>query len=166
MSGKPAARITDAVTCPKCGKNAIASGISSVIIEGLPAATRNSACECGAPLTSGVISSVIIDGQPAAVQGSSGPHGNVVIGGASTVIIGNSHTPAPFTAPAPMPGQGFDERFVLLNPEGRPLANRRYLLVRENGRQEGGITDAQGLTHLLAQHNQAENVDIYLATEE
>ena len=168
MSGKPAARLSDPTACPipGHGTNPIAAGSPDVLFDGLPAARQGDPTACGSTLADAVIPNVLINGMPATTIGTVGSHGNVVIGGSGTVIIGNSHTPAPFTAPAPMPGQGFDERFVLLNPEGRPLANRRYLLVRENGRQEGGVTDAQGLTHLLAQHNQAENVDIYLATED
>ncbi|MGH8354039.1 MAG: phospholipase effector Tle1 domain-containing protein [Pseudomonas sp.] len=102
MSGKPAARIGDKVICPKCGQTAIVTGVSSVIIENMPAATETQGCGCGSTLTGNLIANVLIGGFPAAVQGSTGTHGSQVVSGASTVIIGTSHTPAPFTPPTPM----------------------------------------------------------------
>ncbi|WP_295460307.1 PAAR domain-containing protein, partial [uncultured Pseudomonas sp.] len=35
MSGKPAARLGDAVTCPKCGTSALVQGSSNVFFDGL-----------------------------------------------------------------------------------------------------------------------------------
>jgi uncharacterized Zn-binding protein involved in type VI secretion len=102
MSGKPAARIGDTVICPKCGQNAIVTGISSVIFENMPAATETQGCACGSTITGNVIPNVLIGGFPAAAQGSTGSHGSMVISGAGSVIIGNSHTPGPFTPPAPL----------------------------------------------------------------
>ncbi|VXC38775.1 Type IV secretion protein Rhs [Pseudomonas sp. 8Z] len=102
MSGKPAARIGDSVACPMCGQTAIVTGVSSVIIENMPAATQTQGCGCGSTLTGAIIPNVIIGGLPAATLGSTGTHGSVVTSGAGTVIIGNSHTPAAFTPPTPM----------------------------------------------------------------
>ncbi|WP_288493459.1 PAAR domain-containing protein [uncultured Pseudomonas sp.] len=39
MSGKPAARLGDAVACPKCGSTALVQGSADVTFDGLPAAT-------------------------------------------------------------------------------------------------------------------------------
>jgi len=88
MSGKPAARLGDAVTCPKCGATALVQGSSNVFFDGLPAATLGHACGCGAALSAAVIPNVLINGQPVAVTGSLTSHGGVVIGGSGTVIIG------------------------------------------------------------------------------
>lgn len=88
MSGKPAARLGDAVACPKCGATALVQGSSDVSFDGLPAATLGHACGCGAALSAAVISNVLINGQPAAVLGSITSHGGVVIGGSGSVIIG------------------------------------------------------------------------------
>lgn len=88
MSGKPAARLGDAVACPKCGATALVQGSSDVSFDGLPAATLGHACGCGAALSAAVISNVLINGQPAAVLGSLTSHGGVVIGGSGSVIIG------------------------------------------------------------------------------
>ncbi|WP_323156534.1 PAAR domain-containing protein, partial [Pseudomonas oryzihabitans] len=88
MSGKPAARLGDAVACPKCGATALVQGSSDVSFDGLPAATLGHACGCGAALSAAVIPTVLINGRPAAVLGSLTSHGGVVIGGSGSVIIG------------------------------------------------------------------------------
>ena len=88
MSGKPAARLGDAVACPKCGSTALVQGSADVTFDGLPAATLGHACGCSAALSAAVIPNVLINGRPAAVLGSLTSHGGVVIGGSGTVIIG------------------------------------------------------------------------------
>lgn len=92
MSGKPAARQGDATLCPLPGhgNSPIATGSPDVLIDGLPAARMGDTTACGAALNGNVISNLLINGQPAVVLGSLGSHGNVVVGGSSTVIIGNS----------------------------------------------------------------------------
>ena len=88
MSGTPAARLGDAIACPKCGTTALVQGSSNVFFDGLPAATLGHACGCGAAVSAAVIPNVFINGQPAAVLGSVTSHGGVVIGGSGSVIIG------------------------------------------------------------------------------
>ncbi|MDH1541796.1 DUF2235 domain-containing protein [Stutzerimonas stutzeri] len=104
MSGKPAARLGDPIACPKTGHgtNPIASGSPDVFFDGLPAARAGDTTACGSTLTSNLIPNVLINGKPAATLGSLGDHGSVVIGGSGTVIIGTSHTPAPFVPPEPL----------------------------------------------------------------
>jgi uncharacterized Zn-binding protein involved in type VI secretion len=101
---KPAARITDPTSCPMPGHGpkAIASGSPDVFFDGLAAARKGDACTCGSALASAVSGTVFINGKNAALVGTTGTHGDVVIGGSGTVIIGDSHTPAPFTAPTPI----------------------------------------------------------------
>jgi len=105
---KPAARITDPTSCPVPGHGpkAIASGSPDVCFDGLAAATKGDTCTCGSALTSGVSATVFINGKNAALMGTIGTHGDVVIGGSGTVIIGDTHTPAPFIPPSPMPIHG------------------------------------------------------------
>jgi len=102
MSGKPAARLGDPTACPKTGHgtNPIAAGSPDVLFDGLPAARMGDASACGGAMASAVIPNVLIDGKPAAVVGSVGNHGNVVTAGSGTVVIGSSHSAAPFLAPA------------------------------------------------------------------
>lgn len=104
MSGKPAARITDAAVCPRCGATAIASGSADILIDGLQAARLGDTCGCGAVIDAQVIPNLLINGRPAAIQGSTINHGGVIIGGSGTVIFGQQHNPAPFTPPQPMSG--------------------------------------------------------------
>jgi len=168
MSGKPAARVGDPTECPLPGHgtNPIVEGSSNVFFDGLPAARQGDASECGGALVDNLATTVFINGKPAATVGSVGSHGNQVTAGSGTVIIGNSHSPAPFVPPLPVIIPGFDEQFVLADESGAPIANRRYLLVRENGLQEEGVTSDSGLTHRLARHDSTEKIDVYVASEE
>ncbi|WLI12723.1 MULTISPECIES: PAAR domain-containing protein [Pseudomonas] len=168
MSGKPAARVSDPTACPLPGHgtNPIAAGSGDVFFDGLAAARQGDASACGGAMSGGLATTVLINGKPAATVDSVGTHGNKVTAGSGTVIIGNSHSPAPFVAPLPVIIPGFDEQFVLTDKSGTPMANRRYLLIRENGLQEEGVTSDTGLTHRVARHNSAEKVDIYVASED
>jgi len=102
MSGKPAARKTDTVSCPRCGGTAIESGSPNVFFDGLPAARVTDCTTCGSILTMAAMSSVQINGQAALVTGSQGTHGDTITGGSSSIIIGNSFTPAPVAPVSPM----------------------------------------------------------------
>lgn len=108
MSGKPAARKTDTVSCPRCGRTAIESGSPNVFFDGLPAARVTDCTTCGSILTMAAMSSVQINGQAALVTGSQGTHGDTITGGSSSIIIGNSFTPAPLASVSPMPAHLVD----------------------------------------------------------
>lgn len=168
MSGKPAARLGDPSACPKTGhgSNPIAAGSPDVLFDGLPAARQGDASACGGAMASALIPNVLIDGKPAVVVGSVGSHGNVVVGGSGTVIIGNSHTPAAFVPPIPLLTVGFDQQFILTDEAGTPIAGRHYILVRADGRQETGVTNSKGLTHRLGRHDQEEPIEIYISAED
>lgn len=104
MSGKPAARQTDPTSCPVPGHgtNPIATGSPNVFFDNLPAARMTDTSACGSPIVGAVASTVLINGLPAATLGSTGGHGNIIIGGSGSVIIGDSPIAAPFTAPTPL----------------------------------------------------------------
>jgi len=168
MSGKPAARVSDPTACPLPGHGTspIAAGSGDVFFDGLAAARQGDASACGGALVGDLATTVLINGKPAATVGSVGAHGNKVTAGSGTVIIGNSHSPAPFVPPVPLVMPGFDEQFVLTDTTGKPMANSRYLLVREDGSEEEGVTDDQGLTHRVSRHKNAEKIDIYIASRD
>jgi len=107
-SGKPAARQGDPTACPLPGhgNNPISGGSPDVLIDGQPAARAGDPTACGSTLAGNLVPNVLINGLPVATLGSLGSHGNVVIGGSGTVIIGNSFTPAPFEAPASLSAPG------------------------------------------------------------
>lgn len=91
MSGKPAARLGDPTACPVPGHgtNPIAVGSPNVLFDSLPAARQGDASACGGALSGNVIPTVLINGKPAATIGTVGNHGNVVVAGSGTVLIGN-----------------------------------------------------------------------------
>ena len=152
MSGKPAARLTDPTACPVPGHstNPIAVGSPDVLFDGLPAARLSDPSACGGALSGNLASTVFINGLNAATVGSTGSHGNVVIGGSGTVIIGDSVSQAPFTPiqSLVMPST-FDEQFELLDAEGEPVADFRYKITSASGTVFRGVTDSLGRTQRI-----------------
>lgn len=148
---KPAARITDPTNCPMPGHgpNTIASGSSDVFFDGLAAATKGDVCTCGSSLASSVAATVFINGKNAALVGTVGDHGDVVIGGSGTVIIGDSHTPTPFTPPLPLLLQkNYGHTFRIVDSEtGQALAGRSFTAI-VNGEKIIGSTDSAGIAHV------------------
>lgn len=75
--------------------------------------------------------------------GSTGSHGDEVISGSSTIIIGDTFTPTPFVPPTPV-AIGFAKSFLVTDSEsGTPLAMREYEAT-VNGKVIEGKTNAQG----------------------
>ncbi|KNH45003.1 PAAR domain-containing protein [Pseudomonas lini] len=148
---KPAARKTDPYSCPLPGHgtNPIATGSPDVFFDGLSAARKGDTCTCGSALASGVSATVFINGQNAATIDTGGTHGSVVVGGSDTVIIGDSHTPAPFIPPLPLSIQKtYGQSFSITDSEtGKPLALRDFVAT-VNGVQVPGVTDANGIAHV------------------
>nr|WP_298139410.1 PAAR domain-containing protein [uncultured Pseudomonas sp.] len=105
MSGKPAARLSDPTACPipGHGTNPIAAGSPNVLFDNLPAARQGDPSACGGALASAVIPTVLINGMPATTVGTVGSHGNTVVAGSGTVIIGTSGGGAAFSALSAMP---------------------------------------------------------------
>jgi len=101
---KSAARITDPISCPipGHGNTAIATGSPDVFFNGLAAARQGDTCTCGSALASGLSSTVFINGKNAALVDTVGTHGDIVIGGSGSVIIGDIHVPASFVPPLSM----------------------------------------------------------------
>jgi uncharacterized Zn-binding protein involved in type VI secretion len=150
MSGKPAARVTDATDCPMPGHgtNPITSGSPDVFFDGLSAARQTDTTACGSQISDNVITSVLINGKPAVVTGSLGSHGNVVVGGSGTIIIGNTGGGASFTPIIPI-SFGFDEQFTLLDREGEPVADFAYKVTTASGKIFRGVTNELGKTQRI-----------------
>lgn len=150
MSGKPAARVSDPTACPLPGHgtNPIAAGSGDVFFDGLAAAREGDASACGGAMAGGLATTVKINGKSAATLDSVGSHGNKVTAGSSTVIIGNSHSPAPFVPPLPVEIQWpFNEHFVInCQDTGEPLAGVEYTLKTASGKIINGVTDKDGKT--------------------
>src|SRR5690606_3573126 len=107
--------------CPKTGhgNNPITSGSPDVLFDGLPAARQGDPTGCGSALTGDLIANVLINGKPVATLDSLGDHGNVVIGGSGSVIIGNTPVPAPFSPLAALNLQPAAESQALDTPTSR-----------------------------------------------
>ncbi|MBN6076938.1 hypothetical protein HYE59_05165, partial [Aggregatibacter actinomycetemcomitans] len=54
----------------------------------------------------------------------------------------------------------FEDSFQLVNQDGIPLANMKYVIVREDGSEESGETDKNGFTHILHTGNKSEILSI------
>ena len=168
MSGKPAARVSDPTACPLPGHgtNPIAAGSGDVFFDGLPAARQGDASACGGALVGDLATTVLINGKPAATVGSVGSHGNKVTAGSGTVIIGNSHSPAPFVPPEPLVIPGvFNRVFSFHTADGQPVANLNYRIVSDSGLEKAGCSSAAGGTGCFSTGKQGEMVTIYVSSE-
>ncbi|MWV14845.1 hypothetical protein F3I16_02200 [Pseudomonas sp. L-22-4S-12] len=163
MSGKPAARLGDPTACPipGHGTNPIAAGSPDVLFDGKPAARMGDASACGGALVGNVIPTVLINGKPATTIGTVGSHGNVVVAGSGTVLIGATHSPAPFAEPLGLPGF-FDEFFVIQDDSGNPIANYGYRIVTTAGEVHEGITDGEGRTTVINTGKQSQGLTLSL----
>ena len=94
--GKPAARTNDMHTCPvespvpHVGGPIIGATCTTVLIEGLPAATVYSICTCTGPpdeIISGS-TTVVVNGKLAARKYDKSQHGGTITTGSATVLIG------------------------------------------------------------------------------
>jgi uncharacterized Zn-binding protein involved in type VI secretion len=54
----------------------------------MPAARMGDPTSCGSALASAVVPTVLINGKPATTVGTMGDHGNPVIAGSGTIVIG------------------------------------------------------------------------------
>lgn len=134
IDGKPVARTSDAVACPKCGPTTIVGGDATIIIDGQPVARHGDATACGSTLIAGKQARAFIDAGAA-----SGGSGGSVLAAVASLASAVAAAPA------------FDEAFVLKSAEtGKPLGNRRYRILRADGATEEGTTDADGKTGLVA----------------
>jgi uncharacterized Zn-binding protein involved in type VI secretion len=152
MSGKPAARVTDPTACPLPGHgtNPIVEGSGDVFFDGLPAARQGDATECGGVMSGGLATTVFINGKPAATVDSVGTHGNKVTAGSGTIVIGNSHTPAPFIPPIPLMLFSHCQHVVMEDQDGNPLQGIPYQITTAKGEVIIGESDAMGRTQLVS----------------
>ncbi|GLH40663.1 PAAR domain-containing protein [Pseudomonas moraviensis] len=166
MSGKPAARVSDPTACPLPGHgtNPIAAGSGDVFFDGLAAARQGDASACGGAMSGGLATTVLINGKPAATVDSVGTHGNKLTAGSGTVIIGNSHTPAPFVPPLPLMLFSHTQHVVMEDQDGNPLSDIPYQITTSKGKVIAGQSDAMGRTELVG-GNEGETFDFHAAID-
>jgi len=166
MSGKPAARLGDPTACPVPGHgtNPIAVGSPNVLFDSLPAARQGDASVCGGALSGNVIPTVLINGKPATTIGTVGNHGNVVVAGSGTVLIGTSGGGAEFIAPTPLSIMGgFDRAFALQIVGGQSFGSLNYQVVSTTGIEKSGCTSTAGLIDSFSSGARPENITIYIS---
>lgn len=165
MSGKPAARLSDPTACPKPGHgtNPIAAGSGNVFFDGLAAARQGDASACGGAMSDGLATTVLINGKPAATVDSVGTHGNKVTAGSGTVIIGNSHAPAPFVPPLPLMLFSHCQHVVIEDQDGNALQDIPYQIITAKGEVILGQSDAMGRTQLVG-GKEGETFEFHAAT--
>ncbi|WP_197038389.1 PAAR domain-containing protein [Billgrantia saliphila] len=153
------AKIGDKVVCScKGGPHRIVSGASTATVDGIPIARVGDKSSCGASITSGV-AWYPIEGSAAAINGSATSCGGQVVTGCSTEV-GSPSTPAASML-SELPKR-YNERFRLVDAAGDPVSDMEYLIVRENGERISGVSDAQGLTHLVPDHDKPEKLKVYI----
>ncbi|AKC68810.1 hypothetical protein [Pandoraea oxalativorans] len=76
--------------------------------------------------------------------------------------VAEESTPLPSLA-APTEQECYDEKFVLRNVVGEPMAGAQYAVQRSSGEVEYGETNERGQTHLLSSVADAESVTFYFA---
>lgn len=117
--------------------------------DGLAAARMTDKSACGSPITGGVSSTVFINGLNAATIDSTGGHGNIVVGGSGTVIIGDTFVSATFSGLLPMPVHFSDKIKLIDESTGEPMPNHTYAIQRADGSFEYGTSDSLGFTHVV-----------------
>ncbi len=116
-------------------------------------------------MSGGLATTVLINGKPAATVDSVGTHGNKVIAGSGTVIIGNSHTPAPFVAPLPVIIPGiFNRSFAFKTTSGKVVEGLNYSVRSGSGIEKVGTARA-GISGIFSTGQKAEPVMIYVSAE-
>lgn len=171
MSGKPAARAGDPTACPKTGhgNNPITSGSPDVLFDGLPAARQGDPTGCGSVLSGNLIANVLINGKPVATLDSLGDHGNVIIGGSGSIIIGNTPVPAPFSPPAVLNLQSAAERQAFAAPTSRlspdprqPALNQLQTLVEKAGHDAPhGLEEEEEEEELDSRHSVTLRIGVF-----
>ncbi|MFC3284459.1 PAAR domain-containing protein [Litchfieldella rifensis] len=153
------AKVGDKVVCScKGGPHSIISGASTATVDGIPIARVGDKSSCGATITAGV-AWYAVEGSPAAINGSATSCGGQVITGCSTEVGSPRATAASLLTELP---KRYNERFRLVNASGEPVASMEYLIVRPNGEQIRGISDAQGLTRLVPDHDTPEQLQVFI----
>lgn len=153
------AKVGDAVDCRcKGGPHRIVSGASTAKVDGIPVSRVGDKSSCGATITSGV-AWYAVEGAPAAIHGSATSCGGQIITGSSTEVGSPNEVAANLLRELP---KRYNERFRLIDEAGEPVVGMEYLIVRVNGEQIHGVSDAQGLTRLVADHDKPEKLQVYI----
>lgn len=127
------ARVGDLVSCPKCGRNKIVSGVEGVLGENQLIAVVGSETECG---------SKIISGSPNVFAGPYSGQ-NELIDARETL-------------------ETFDQQFRIVDSDtGEPLEGVKYKIVTGSGLSFKGLTNKDGKTRRVFTGDASETVTLY-----
>lgn len=140
VNGKQAALVGDKVTCPKHGVCSIIEGHPAITFNGRLVAFHGATTSCGARVRSSQDHAHCL-----------GTWGSISVGG------------YPASSAAETASQRYSEQFRLVSASGAPLPCRPYVLIREDGRREEGVTDTNGYTHRLREHLVSERVQVVMS---
>lgn len=143
--GKKAAGVGHLGYCPACKQHfVIVAGAESYSYLGKNIALEGMLTSCGAVLL--------------ATQGEATVNDDR---GDATSIAAMISSYAPHL-PQEASEKAFNDRYVIKDADGAPLADTEYALSIDGAEPEYGVTDAGGHTHLLASVAEQHNIDIYM----
>jgi len=132
VNGRNMARVGDLVSCPKCGRNQIVSGVKGIFGEKQLIAVVGSETACGSKIISGS-HNVFVDDSG---QGD---------------LVDQRETI-----------KTYDEQFRIVDPEtGEPLEGVKYEIVTGSGISIKGMTGKDGLTRRVFTGDESETVTLY-----
>lgn len=130
---KKMARVGDLVSCPRCGRNPIVSGVEGALGQR----------------------------QPVAVAGSRTACGSTVIGGSSDVFV-NPQVDSNQLLNMEESLEIYDEQFRVVDPAtGGSLAGVKYEIVTGSGLSLKGVTGEDGLTRRVFTGDKPETLTLY-----
>lgn len=142
--GKGIARVGDQVTCPQRnhGTTIIVTGDPTMIIDGKAAARHGDKCACGATLISSQFVSTVGGGGRSA-GAAAAPHGPAATESTQAAVKASGEHHAD-------DADGFNQRFLVTNTEGKPMTNAPYVITLDSGAKVEGRTDAEGMTAVVS----------------
>lgn len=143
--GKNASGIGHQVFCPKCkGSFPIVAGAANYTFMGKNVAAEGMQTACGAVLIASQ-GQATVDNTPGAAASIGAEFGGSMLAAANAAAT-----------------LMFNDKYVIKDSEGTPLANTEYAVSVDGGEPEHGVTDSNGHTHLLASVAEQHQVEIYL----
>ena len=142
------------VQCPKKGHGTcpIVSGDNTLIIDGKPVARHGDKTSCGAMLIASQQNSTADQLTSAATA--------AVTSGKQELSFEDFFSPYD----EEYEQDSFNDSFQLIDQiKNEPLVHCEYVIKRQDGSMEKGVTDEHGCTHLLAAEIEAEEVSVYIA---
>ncbi len=137
--GKPAAGVGHGGYCPQCKRDfLILSGVETFRYMGHEVAVEGMQTSCGAVLQATQQQAKVAAGSGGRKEAESGVH------------------------PAKENALAYQDRFVIQDQYGEPLAHAEYALMIAGSAPEFGTSDAFGRTHLSSTVAQQHPVDIFL----